>query len=115
MDSKGYLWVEEYPTPNPNDDTINGFGFALFGLIDYAKFSKNAQAVQLADSGLTAFLYGATVVRHPGGPCSYSISHLDKRYTGYHIVVTRELALFGTLTGNDQFTTLSKAFYQDSH
>ena len=115
MDSNGYLWVEEYPTPNANDDTINGFGFALFGLIDYARLTGNAQAVRLADAGLTTFLYGANLVRHPGGPSSYSVSHPRKRYTGYHVVVTHELAAFGVVTGDAQFTTLADAFYQDYH
>jgi hypothetical protein len=115
VDSNGYLWVEEYPTPNAQDDTINGFGFALFGLIDYARLSGDARALQLADAGLTTFLYGVSLVRHPGHVSSYSVSHPAAHFTGYHVVVTLELTLFGAVTGDAQFTTLANAFYQDYH
>jgi hypothetical protein len=115
VESNGYLWIEEYPTPNAQDDTINGFGFALFGLIEYARLTKDARAVDLADAGLTTYLYGATKVRNPGGISSYSVSHPEAKHSGYHIVVTRQLALFAAVTKDARFDTLAKEFFKDYH
>ena len=115
VDSKGYYWIEEWTTPKPEDDTINGFGFATYGVIEYLREFHDPEATRVADAALTTYIYGVQHVRHPGGPSSYSLSHMDKLYTGYHGVVTSQLAVFAHVTGDPQFKTLYQEFYQDYH
>lgn len=113
VDSNGYFWIEEWTTPKPFDDTLNGFGFALYGVIEYEREFHDARALRMADAALTTYLYAAQIARHPGGPSSYRLSHPLKRYTGYHHIVTAQLQTFGYVTGDAQFTTLAQEFHQD--
>ncbi len=34
IDSKGYVWIEEYPREEPPRHVLNGFVFSIFGLLD---------------------------------------------------------------------------------
>jgi hypothetical protein len=114
-DTTDHLWIEEYPTPNPNDDVINGFGFALYGLIDYFQIMHDSRAFGLIEAGLTTYLYGVGLVRHPGGISGYCVSHPADTIANYHIIVTEQLANFAKLTGNAKFATMERLYYQDYH
>jgi hypothetical protein len=110
--SAGYAWIEEYPTPQPDDHTMNGFGFALWGLITYARAFGDARATTLAQGGLTTFLYAAQLVRHPGQISGYSVSH-QTPIPYYHGVVTGQLAVFSTVTGDSRFAAMAANFADD--
>ncbi len=43
VDSKGFLWFEEYPS-TPSSYVLNGFIYALYGLYDYFRITKNKTA-----------------------------------------------------------------------
>ena len=109
------LWIEEYPLPNPNDHTINGFGFALLGLTDYARTFHDSQAQLIAEGGLATWLHAIPKVRHPGGVMGYSLSHPTDRSTGYHRTVTAQLKFLGGVTGNPDFAALASVLYDDFH
>jgi hypothetical protein len=111
--NNGYLWIEEYPTPNPNDHTINGFGFALWGLITYARAFNDPNSIKIAQAGLTTFLYATGLARHVGGSSSYSLSHPAYRPSGYHLIVTQQLRLFGAVTGDSHFTAMAQTYARD--
>jgi hypothetical protein len=113
--SGSWLWIEEYPTPNANDHTMNGFGFAIYGLIAYARTFRSPQATLLAQGALSTFLYAARVARHPGGPSAYSLSELWYRPANYHKVVTTELKIFAAVTHASSFATMAAAYYSDFH
>lgn len=113
VDNDGWLWIEEYPTPNINDNTINGFGFALYGIIEYARTFHDAQAVMLAQGGLTTFAHAIPLVRHPGGVSSYSLSHMKDLSAKYHLIVTHQLRLFAGVTGDKELATLANDFTLD--
>lgn len=119
VDASGYLWIEEYPTPRADNNTINGFGFALFGLIDYARIighpEGDERATVLAQAGLVTYLHATARARHPGGISSYSLSHLWDRLSHYHIIVTQQLWLFAAVTGYATFAVRARAFYSDYH
>lgn len=109
------LWIEEYPLPNPNDDTINGFGFALLGLTDYVRTVHDSGAQLIADGGLATWLHAIPKVRHPGSVMGYSLSHPTDRSTGYHRIVTAQLDFLGGVTGNPEFAALASVLYDDFH
>lgn len=115
VDASGYFWIEEYPTPNINDDTVNGLGFALYGLIDYEHLTKSATVLKLTRAGLTTFLHAAASARNPGTIASYSLSQRWDKVKAYHLYVTQQLQLFGSLTGNSAFTALAASYYSDYH
>ena len=109
------LWIEEFPMPNPNDDTINGFGFALIGLTDYARAFHDKHAQLLAEAGLATWLHAIPRVRHPGGVMGYSRSHRMDRSSGYHRIVISQLRFLGAVTGDRQFGALATVFFDDFH
>src|SRR5262249_11188840 len=110
--SDGYAWIEEFPTPQPNDHTMNGFGFALWGLITYAHAFGDARAKPLAQGGLTTFLHAAQLVRHPGQVSGYSVSHQSPT-PFYHGIVTGQLAVFSAVTGDTRFAAMAANFAAD--
>jgi hypothetical protein len=109
------LWVEEFPLPHPNDNTINGFGFALLGLTDYARTFGDPQARLIADGGLTAWIHAIPKVRHAGGVMGYSFSHPWDLSKGYHQTVTTQLSFLGGVTRSAEYTAMSAVLYADVH
>jgi hypothetical protein len=109
------LWIEEFPLPHPNDNTINGFGFALIGLADYARTFGGAQARLVADGGLTTWIHAIPKVRQPGGVMGYSFSHPGDLSKGYHQIVTTQLSFLGGITGNAEYNAMSAVLYADFH
>ncbi len=115
VDSTGHFWVEEYPSARVDDDVINGYGFALYGLVDYYQIVKDSRALPLIQEGLLTFLYGADHARNPGGIASYSLSERSDRSAGYHVIVTAELQNFATLTGDIHYANERAEYYSDYH
>lgn len=113
VDKLGYFWIEEYPKPNPNDDTINGLGFAIYGLIEYYRAFHSSQVLLLTQATLTTFLHGTQLARHPGGIASYSLSHPNLRPAHYHLIVYAQLRIFGSVTSNTGFTKVGSEYYWD--
>jgi len=109
------LWIEEFPLPNPNDDTINGFGFALIGLTDYARAFHDSQAQLIADGGLATWLRAIPKVRFPGGVMGYSLSHRNDRSKAYHHAVVYQLEFLGAVTSDPRFGALAGVLYDDFH
>jgi len=48
-DSNGYVWLEEYPT-SPPSYVLNGFVYAIFGVLDLYRVTGNADAKILYES-----------------------------------------------------------------
>lgn len=48
IDDKGYLWFEEYPTAKPSY-VLNGFVYAMFGLLDLYRVTGNIDAKVMWD------------------------------------------------------------------
>ena len=65
VDASGDTWFEEYPM-NPPSHVLNGFIFALWGILDYARVTNDPQAWEWWQSGL------ATLKRRlPDYDCGY--------------------------------------------
>ncbi|MEM6736266.1 MAG: D-glucuronyl C5-epimerase family protein [Bacteroidota bacterium] len=51
IDEKGYLWIEEYPSQT-GSYVLNGFIYAVLGLIDYFRITRSAEVKELIDHSL---------------------------------------------------------------
>lgn len=49
IDENGCLWFEEYPTATPSY-VLNGFIYAMFGILDYYRVTGNIEAKNMWDS-----------------------------------------------------------------
>ena len=49
VDRNGYIWLEEYPT-NPPSFVLNGFVYAVLGVLDLFRVTGNTDAKKLYDS-----------------------------------------------------------------
>ncbi|HEX6122939.1 MAG TPA: D-glucuronyl C5-epimerase family protein, partial [Ktedonobacterales bacterium] len=108
----GYLWLQEYPSPQP-DYTINGAFFAVAGIAQYALTFSDQRASLIADGAMTTMLHHTPRVRHPGGISSYSLTHMEDLSAHYHGVVTKQLALSYTITHDMRFAALATQFIAD--
>jgi hypothetical protein len=77
IDRCGHLWFEEYPT-NPPLHVLNGFIFALWGVLDYAKVTDSSKAWEWWKAG------SETLSAH--------VADFDCRYWSVYDLRYRELA-----------------------
>ena len=104
VDDNGYLWLEEYPTPEKDHHAWNGHMFALFGLYDYYRATGNGEA-ELLGAVATVEQYFEEF-RNPGGPSYYELRFgvTDEKYHGIHI---RQLQTISDITGDPAFDEMS--------
>jgi hypothetical protein len=114
VDEHGYYWVEEYAGGGrPPDLTFNGLGFALYGLVDYARFTGDPDARLLIRGLLTTIDRAAAAIRVAGETSRYCLTHgtQDARYHATHIGQMEELH---RLTGDRRFARWATLLRQDS-
>jgi hypothetical protein len=109
--SRHYLWIEEYPQPDP-EHTLNGFMFATFGVYDYWRVTRSADVLYYLRGALTTLRAYAPKYRNPGGPSDYCLAH-GKPQPKYHEVVTGQLREMGLISGDASFTRLADLFAKD--
>jgi len=78
----GDLWLEEYPSSRPSH-VLNGFNFALFGLYDYERLSRDPGAHQLLEASLATMRRHAADYRVPGSISLYDLVH-QTQIAHYH-------------------------------
>lgn len=110
------LWFEEYPW-TPLDHTFNGHVFALYGLYDYWRLTREPEAEKLIRGGLATVEVAAAYVRVPGGVSRYCISSsCMERYVHnafYHRVHIGQFNTLYRLTGRQAFAQLAEALTAD--
>lgn len=109
--SKHYLWIEEYPQAEP-EHTLNGFMFATFGVYDYWRVTRSADALYYLRGALTTLRAYAPKYRNPGGPADYCLKH-GKPQPKYHGVVTWQLREMALISGDASFARLADLFAKD--
>jgi D-glucuronyl C5-epimerase C-terminus len=118
VDPAGYLWLEEYPMPQPADSdfTFNGHVFALFGLYDYQQETEDPVATQLFDGGVTTVLRYAPLAsggfRNPSWISRYCLAH-GTLTAKYHEIVTTQLLQVQTATGDARFARTADRYRDD--
>lgn len=114
VDADGYVWFQEYPRwpVKESDFTLNGHGYAAWGVWDYHRLTGDAQARRLFEESAATYLRYAAVVRRNGWMSSYCTPHEapSGRYHEHHI---QQLLQFLRLTGDGRFAKMADAFLAD--
>jgi hypothetical protein len=105
------LWLEEYPSSRPSH-VFNGANFALFGIYDYERLTRDPGANQMLQAALSSVRRHAADYRVPGGISLYDLVHRT-RHESYHEVAIWQLADLGRISGDPYFDELAAAFRAD--
>lgn len=107
------LWLEEYPSSRPSH-VLNGFNFAIFGLYDYERLTRDPAAAQLLQGALATMRRRAAAYRVAGGISLYDLVHRTQ-HEHYHEIHIDQLADLAAISGDAYFSQLSATFYADHH
>jgi hypothetical protein len=119
IDSGRYLWIEEYP--QELDRTFNGHVFALIGVYDYYKLTKdrslyaparNTGVLALLRGGLTTIKAYASTFRDPGTISGYCLAH-DYPSPKYHRIHIWQLRHLERMTGDRWFGRMADLYQAD--
>ena len=110
VDNEGYLWLEEYPTPDADHHAFNGHNFAVYGLYDY--YLLTGDALEELKGAVTTVLRYFDDYRNPDGPSYYELRFgvTDEKYHAIHI---KQLATLASITGDDRFAKMSEILICD--
>jgi D-glucuronyl C5-epimerase-like protein len=107
------LWLEEYPSATPTH-VLNGFNFALFGLYDYERLTRDPAARDLLRGALRTIRSFGTTFRVPGGISYYDLVHRT-RFAKYHVIHTWQLQDLAAISGDPWYASLAAAYWRDYH
>lgn len=107
------LWLEEYPSATPTH-VLNGFNFALFGLYDYERLTRDPAARDLLRGALRTIRSYGTTYRVPGGVSYYDLVHRT-RHVHYHVIHTWQLRTLAAISGDSWYRSLAAAYWRDYH
>ncbi|HUP54958.1 MAG TPA: D-glucuronyl C5-epimerase family protein [Methylomirabilota bacterium] len=107
------LWLEEYPSATPTH-VLNGFNFALFGLYDYERLTRDPAARDLLRGALRTIRSFGTTFRVPGGISYYDLVHRT-RHAHYHLIHTWQLRALAAISGDPWYGSLAAAYWRDYH
>lgn len=107
------LWLEEYPSATPTH-VLNGFNFALFGLYDYERLTRDPAARDLLRGALRTIRSFGTTFRVPGGISYYDLVHRT-RLARYHLIHTWQLRDLAAISGDPWYASLGQAYWRDYH
>ena len=107
------LWLEEYPSATPSH-VLNGFNFALFGLYDYERLTRDPAARDLLRGALRTMRSFGTTFRVPGGISYYDLVHRT-RHAHYHVIHTWQIRTLAAISGDSWYRSLAAAYWRDHH
>lgn len=114
LDSLDYYWIEEYPHDQRPGQTLNGYQFAVVGLYDYYRVTKEPDAHRVYELALTTLKQYLPFFRRPGQTSYYCLGHkavTDEYYHGLHIYLTEKLF---EMTGDPFFEIMALALANDA-
>lgn len=119
MDSRGYLWFEEYAADVQPLMVMNGQIFALYGLYDYAILTADAHAIDLFDGGATTALHYADAIRSPGGISYYCARENycrrpEWQNAAYHPIHIKQFHTLAQMTGDERFAQVARELEADA-
>jgi hypothetical protein len=115
VDGAGYLWLEEYPrTPaTMSEQVLNGHLYAIYGVWDYWRVTRSAQAAALFDGAATMVAhYVPSAFRRPGAASVYSLLRKTP-HESYHAVHVNQLHHLAALAAAPVFANLGDTLLQD--
>jgi hypothetical protein len=112
IDSRGYLWIEEYPLSH--DHTLNGYLFALLGVYEYWLATGSRSALRVLRGGVATLVHYLPQFRNPGAISAYCLKHRVQS-AGYHRTHIWQLERLAGISGVKFFSDMSAAFRADFH
>ncbi len=111
VDKKGYLWLEEYPMNNPNF-TLNGMIFAIYGIYDYYRVTKDEKASLILKSAIATIEKYISEFRNDGDISYYCLEH-KVMSEKYHMIHVEQLDMLYKITGDKEFQKMHIQFKND--
>jgi hypothetical protein len=108
---RGQLWLEQYPSSRPSH-VLNGFNFAVFGLYDYERLTRDPAARQLLQAALWTLRRESGKYRVPGEVSLYDLVHRTQ-LREYHDVVVWQLRDLAQISRDPYFNSLSRVLLAD--
>jgi hypothetical protein len=100
-EENGYMWLEEFPT-DPPSHVLNGFVFALWGVLDYLRVTGSDEARQLWHDGIVTIR--ENLARYEMACWSrYDLLGRQIASPYYHRVHVQQLEVLAGLTGDPVF------------
>jgi D-glucuronyl C5-epimerase C-terminus len=107
-----WLWLEEYPARRPTH-VLNGYNFALFGIYDYERLTRDRAARQMLLGALTTMRGNAARYRVPGSISYYDLVHFTQSLH-YHRVHIWQLRMLTKMSGSSWFGRLAALLAADA-
>ena len=114
VDEEGFLWLEEYPH-NPPTHALNGMIFAIYGIYDFYRVTKDSKAEKLLKGAILTIKSNIHKFRTPKGVSHYCLRHPEIMNLGYHKIHILQLKMLYKITGDNFFLETSDDFFRDKH
>jgi rhamnogalacturonyl hydrolase YesR len=112
INKNGNLWLEEYPQETPCF-TLNGMIFAIYGIYDYYRITKDKEAERYLKAAITTIKVNISKYRNSNTISSYCLKHRVKNLP-YHNIHIKQLATLYKITGDTCFKDMSEKFKEDT-
>lgn len=113
IDKNNNIWYEEYPSDLPAF-TLNGKIFAILGLYDYYRVTKDAEVKHWLNAGLTTIKKNMHRFRVEGERSLYCLKHYRCQIKAYHPLHAEQLDVLYEITGESSFAKMARAFKRDT-
>lgn len=109
-DSTGYFWIEEYPHPKSPGHTLNGFIFAIIGVYDYYRVTRDAKARLVYNASLTTLKHYLLEFRRRGNTSLYCLGHHHPANQSYHRLHITQFRQLSAITGDPYYSAIADLF-----
>jgi hypothetical protein len=111
IDADRHLWFEEYPQV-PSDHVLNGFVFAIYGIYDYYRLTRDLSVRRHLDGAMTTVRDRIADHRLPGGISYYCLGHRVQMAL-YHALHIRQLRVLAQISRAAYFSDMADLFAAD--
>lgn len=116
IDSKGNLWLEEYPEEYPNH-TLNGMIWAIYGLYDYYRITQKKDVGNFIKASIATIEKNIEKYRNPSGVSFYCLKHMfiENKHEEYHQQHKDQLYYLYKLSGSKYLAQMAIQFDLDAN
>jgi len=115
LDDLGYYWIEEYPHDVNPGMTLNGYIFSLYGIYDYYRVTKKAEALRIWELSLTTLKHYLPWFERRGRASLYCLGHFLPVSIGYHNIHIGQMGNLYLMTGDEYFRSMERLMVEDGH
>lgn len=111
IDQNNNIWFEEYPADMPCF-TLNGMVYAIYGIYDFYRITKRADAKELLSASITTIENNIDRYRNEGEVSYYCLKHAVGA-AAYHGIHIQQLNTLYLITGEQRFKETAEEFKGD--